>query len=67
MLTQSQIDQLVTDSRAADEGPSAFARRVEAAVRGEIADAWEGCLTEADAHGTVDVGASIRAGKLVDA
>lgn len=29
LLTDTQIDQLVNDSRLAEEGPTAFARRVE--------------------------------------
>jgi hypothetical protein len=35
--------------------------------RERIADLWAGCPTEAEGHGQVDVGASIRAGRLVDA
>lgn len=38
-----------------------------AAERERIADLWAGCNTEAEGHGLVDIGASIRAGKLVDA
>lgn len=34
--------------------------------RERIADLWAGCTTEAEGHGLVDIGASIRAGKLVD-
>ena len=44
----------------------AFARLIEAAERERIADLWAGCTTEAEGHGLVDVGASIRAGKLID-
>jgi hypothetical protein len=32
MLTQKQIDEIVNASREAEEGPTAFARRVEAVV-----------------------------------
>ena len=32
-----------------------------------VADLWAGCTTEAEGHGCVDIGASIRAGRLVDA
>jgi hypothetical protein len=38
-----------------------------AAERERIADLWAGCTTEAEGHGLVDIGASIRAGRLVDA
>ena len=38
-----------------------------AAERERIANLWAGCATEAEGHGLVDVGASIRAGKLIDA
>lgn len=65
MLTQAQIDELVNDSRAADEGPSAFARRVEAATRDTIARAWDSRTHVYGSFGLVDIGASIRAGKLV--
>ena len=35
--------------------------------RQRVADLWAGCTTEAEGHGLVDIGASIRAGRLVDA
>ena len=35
--------------------------------RERIANLWAGCTTEAAGHGPVDVGASIRAGRLIDA
>jgi len=65
MLTQEQIDHLVNSSREADEGPTAFVRRIEAAVRESIAKAWDGCVVDVSAVGEVDVGASIRAGALL--
>ena len=37
-----------------------------AAERERIADLWAGCMTEAEGHGRVDIGASIRAGLLID-
>lgn len=37
-----------------------------AAERERIADLLAGCATEAEGHGPVDVGASIRSGRLVD-
>ena len=36
------------------------------AERERIADLWAGCYTEAEGHGMVDIGASIRSGRLVD-
>ena len=46
-------------------------RTVEAAATAaeseRIADLWAGCTTDAEGHGPVDIGESIRAGKLVDA
>lgn len=38
-----------------------------AAERERIASLWAGCYTDAEGHGRVDIGASIRAGALVDA
>lgn len=52
------------------ESPALIQRRIAAAVAAErerIADMWAGCTTEAEGHGPVDIGASIRAGRLVDA
>jgi hypothetical protein len=34
--------------------------------RERIADLWAGCTTEAEGHGLVDIGASIRAERLID-
>ena len=43
-----------------------FAREIEAQEREDIAKAWDGCVHEATG-GDVDIGASIRAKRLVDA
>ena len=42
-----------------------FARELEAQEREQIAKAWDGCVHEASG-GDVDIGASIRAKRLVD-
>ena len=44
-----------------------FVRLIEAAERERIADLWAGLTVEAEGHGEVDLGESIRAGKLIDA
>lgn len=41
-------------------------RAAVAAERERIAHAWTDCMADVEAHGLVDVGASIRAGRLVD-
>ena len=44
----------------------AYAAKAVAAERERIASLWAGCYTDAEGHGRVDIGASIRAGALVD-
>lgn len=55
------------DHAIAQERLREFADAVIAAERERIAQEWDGCITDAVAHGNVDVGASIRQGRLVDA
>ena len=45
---------------------AAFGGALVAAERERIASLWAGCYTDAEGHGRVDIGASIRAGALVD-
>lgn len=47
-------------------GLVAIAAEIEAVERERIADLWAGCTTDAEGHGLVDIGASIRAGRLID-
>lgn len=44
-----------------------YTRLVEQSTREQIAQEWDGCRCDVAMEGEVDVGASIRAGRLIDA